>query len=29
MNKSEIYKDMLSEVDKLFKMYFTFPVKVR
>jgi len=29
MNKSEIYKDMLSEVDKLLKMYFTFPVKVR
>ena len=29
MNKSEIYKDMLSEVDKLLKMYFTFPVKVQ
>ena len=26
MNKSEIYKDMLSEVDKLLKIYFTFPV---
>ena len=26
MNKSEIYKGMLSEVDKLLKMYRTFPV---
>ena len=26
MNKSEIYKGMLSEVDKLLKVYFTFPV---
>lgn len=26
MNKSEIYKGMLGEVDKLLKMYFTFPV---
>ena len=26
MNKSEIYKGMLSEVEKLLKMYFTFPV---
>ena len=26
MNKSEIYKGMLQEVDKLLKLYFTFPV---
>jgi len=26
MNKSEVYKGMLSEVDKLLKMHFTFPV---
>ena len=26
MNKSEIYKGMLSEVDKLLKVYFMFPV---
>ena len=26
INNSEIYKGMLSEVDKLLKMYFTFPV---
>ena len=26
MNKSEIYKGMLSKVEKLLKMYFTFPV---
>lgn len=26
MNESEIYKGMLSEVDKLLKVYFTFPV---
>lgn len=26
MNKSEIYKGVLSEVDTLLKMYFTFPV---
>ena len=26
LNKSDIYKGMLSEVDKLLKVYFTFPV---
>ena len=26
MNKSKIYKGMLSEIDKVLKMYFTFPV---
>lgn len=26
MNKSEIYKGMLSEIDKVLKIYFTFPV---
>ena len=26
MNKSEVYKGMLSEVDKLLQIYFTFPV---
>ena len=26
MNKNEIYKGMLSEVDRLLKIYFTFPV---
>ena len=26
LNKSDMYKRMLSEVDKLLKVYFTFPV---
>ena len=26
MNKGDIYKTMLSEVDKILKLYFTFPV---
>ena len=26
MNRNEIYKEMLSEVDKLLKIYFMFPV---
>ena len=28
MNKSTIYKGMLGEVDKLLKLYFTFPVTI-
>ena len=28
MNQSEIYKGMLNEVDKLLKIYFTFPVTI-